>query len=236
MKVSIHAGSHTQPVDYTPSSAVAIGAVIILNGVLYFAQRDIPANTPGTLILSGGIWKGRKKAGAHSFGDALYYKSTEDAVNDTAGTGAFTASASGATFAGYVVADADTEDEFVYFAKAIASTVTATILSNLATAIDDPGDGEAIPVTVSGYIDIVTAGAETRSLPAPTFKGQQLLASFKTDGGDCVVTVANAINTTGNNTVTLNDAGDWLLLQAYTSGSTLKWGLVTNSGATLSTV
>lgn len=102
--------------------------------------------------------------------------------------------------------------------------------------ITDPGDAAAIPVTQSGTIAIVTAGAETRTLAAPTYVGQELVLYMKTDGGDCVVAIATAINQTGNNRATFNDAGDVLVLRAIESGANLRWRVVANDGVTLSTV
>ena len=102
--------------------------------------------------------------------------------------------------------------------------------------ITDPGNAGAIPVTQSGYCDIVTAGAETRTLAAPTFKGQTMLISLKTDGGDCVIAVATLVNQTGNNRITLGDAGDAISLIAKSSGATILWSVVHNDGCALSTV
>lgn len=102
--------------------------------------------------------------------------------------------------------------------------------------ITDPGDAAAIPVTQSGTVAIVTAGAETRTLAAPAYVGQELVLYMKTDGGDCVVAIATAVNQTGNNRATFNDAGDVLVLRAIESGANLRWRVVANDGVTLSTV
>ena len=59
---------------------------------------------------------------------------------------------------------------------------------------------------------------------------------MKTDGGDAVVTCATTVNQTGNNTITLNDAGDAVRLVAKQNGANLRWSVVSNDGATLSTV
>ena len=113
----------------------------------------------------------------------------------------------------------------------------ASVANNPKTAnIADPGNAGAIPVTASGHVDIVTAAAETRTLAAPSFVGQELILSMKTDGGDCVITVATTINQTGNNTITLNDAGDAVLLVAKASGTNKRWSVAYNDGASLSTV
>ena len=102
--------------------------------------------------------------------------------------------------------------------------------------IPDPGNAGAIDVTRSGYCLIVTAQAETRTLARPSFVGQVLDIIMQTDGGDGVITVTGTINQTGNNTITLNDAGDHVRLVGSLSGTTLQWKVTTNDTATLSSV
>jgi hypothetical protein len=82
----------------------------------------------------------------------------------------------------------------------------------------------------------VTGGAETNTLAAPSFVGQELLLCMKTDGGDRVVTCATGVNQTGNNTITFNDAGDSIRLNAIQNGANIRWRVVYNDGCTLSTV
>jgi hypothetical protein len=106
----------------------------------------------------------------------------------------------------------------------------------LTANIADVASGAAIPVTASGKVEIVTTGAETRTLAVPTFIGQQLLLSMKTDGGDCVVTVADPHIDGTNNTITFNDVGDTVLLVAGISGAGFVWRLAFNVGAALSHV
>lgn len=103
--------------------------------------------------------------------------------------------------------------------------------------ITDPGDAAAIPVTASGYCALVTAaGAETRTLAAPSFIGQELLLYFKTDNGDCVVTCATTINEAGNNTITFANTGDAIKLTAVEEGSNIRWRCAVADGAALATV
>ena len=103
-------------------------------------------------------------------------------------------------------------------------------------AIVDPGDGNAVPVTKSGSVAITTGGAETRTIAIPGIAGIAIAISLDVDGGDCVITVAAAINQTGNNTITMNDAGDTIVLIAVQVASALVWRMVVNDGCTLSTV
>ena len=101
----------------------------------------------------------------------------------------------------------------------------------------DPGASQALVVDRWGQvIPLVTAGAETRTLAAPVIAGQQATICMKTDAGDAVVTVASAVNQTGNNTLTFADAGDEITLKSTVSGSSYVWRVVSNDGVALSTV
>lgn len=102
--------------------------------------------------------------------------------------------------------------------------------------ITDPGDAGAIGNQKSGYVPLVTGGAETRTLAAPIFIGQEIQLDFETDGGDLTLTVATTVNQTGNNTGVFADAGDQLILRAGQSGTTIVWRVLANDGITLSTV
>lgn len=118
-----------------------------------------------------------------------------------------------------------------------AVALSSTFSRKGSVAITDPGDAGAIPVTVSGYCLLVTGGAETRTLAAPGAYGQVIDLFFKTDGGDCVVTVASPVNQTGNNTLTFADGGDHIRLVAGDDGAgTKEWRVVCNDGVALSTV
>lgn len=100
--------------------------------------------------------------------------------------------------------------------------------------VADPGNAGAISVVRSGAVAIVSAGAETRTLAIPTFIGQELSIYFQTDGGDCVITVASAINQAGNTIITLNDVDDSILLKGVWNGVARAWRVVQNDGPTLS--
>lgn len=66
---------------------------------------------------------------------------------------------------------------------------------------------------------LTTTGAETRTIAIPTFVGQRLNIGFDTDGGDVVITVAQAVNQAGNTVLTGADAGDHVSLEAITVGA-----------------
>lgn len=109
-------------------------------------------------------------------------------------------------------------------------------LTGASRKVADPGNAGAIGVDASGTVQLVTGGAETRTLAAPSFLGQTLCLNLKTDGGDCVVTCATAVNQTGNNKLTLADAGDEITLKAVYNGANLRWRVVSNDGVALATV
>ena len=143
----------------------------------------------------------------------------------------------GATNAGDVAFYGSTNSKIATFDAGAGKMTLAGGYYIEPTAIADPGNAGAIAVTVSGYVPLVTAGAETRTMAAPTYIGQECNLYFKTDGpGDCVVTIATTVNQTGNNTLTFADEGDHILLQAVESGANKRWRVVANDGVALATV
>jgi predicted RecA/RadA family phage recombinase len=168
-------------------------------------------------------------------------RSMEDALAETLGLGDLADVAAVAYTAGRIlVADGTKFDDVAVSGDATLSGAGVLTLAATAkpptTAVTDPGNAGAIPVTNAGTCPIVTAGAETRTLAAPTYAGQVLVLAMKTDGGDCVITASAGINQTGNNTITLNDAGDTLVLVGIGLGAAKVWRVVVNDGCTLSTV
>lgn len=109
-------------------------------------------------------------------------------------------------------------------------------LAATATAfnIPDPGNAGAIPVTTSGVCNLTSAGAETRTVAAPTFEGQMLTLVCNVAGAGNVVTFASAFNQAGNTVATFNDAGDTLNVIGARIASALRWRLINNDGCTLS--
>lgn len=108
--------------------------------------------------------------------------------------------------------------------------------SSIDDLIADPGDAGAISVAVSGHVLLVTGGAETRTMAIPSVTGTEIHLSLKTDGGDCVVTVAGPVNVAGNNTLTFDNESEHILLRAIDANGTLEWCVIANDGVGLSTV
>lgn len=95
-------------------------------------------------------------------------------------------------------------------------------------AIFDPGDAKAIPVGLSGVCELVSAEAETRTLARPSYLGQWMILSLKTDGGNITLTCATTVNVTGNTIITFDTAGEMIQLLAVRSGSDLVWRAMAN--------
>lgn len=225
--------SEGRSVRHTPTSAVAVGDVVVQGDLVGVAPKAIAANEAGTLEIEG-VFDVVKVNGGINAGDALYWDANGNPQGGTAGTGALTTTASGNTFVGWATEDADATDEVV--SVLLAKTTGIGGINPLANAIADPGDAGAIPVTQSGRVPLVSAGAETRTLAAPTFAGQQLLLYMKTDNGDITLTCATTINETGNNTITFANTGEAVHLIAVEEGGNLRWRLATADGASLTTV
>jgi predicted RecA/RadA family phage recombinase len=74
-------------IDYTPSSAVAIGDVLVLGGRCYVADRAIAANVAGSLAATG-VFNCTKNSGAGiNVGTKLYWDDTNNYVATTDGSG-----------------------------------------------------------------------------------------------------------------------------------------------------
>lgn len=219
--------SDDSTLKHTPGSAVTGGDVVAVGSRALIAKLDIEASRVGALATEG-VFNIVKKTGAITDGAPVYWDPTGDPDNGTAGSGAATVTPT-AYFLGYANGAAASGDDRVRVALAHQG-------AEFVSEITDPGASGAIPVTKSGFVNLVTAGAETRTLARPGWVGQRLQINMKTDGGDCVITVTGNVNQTGNNTITLNDAGDCVTLIAKQSGSNKAWSVVHNDGTTLATV
>lgn len=134
-------------------------------------------------------------------------------------------------------ANVSIDDSGSFTSESTVEAALQEIYPFIPTTISDPGDGNAIPVTRSGVCPITTGGtAETRTLADPGSVGLLLTITLDDDGGgDCVITVATAFNDTGNDTITLADAGETITLRATQIAGSAVWRLIENDGAASST-
>jgi len=107
-----------------------------------------------------------------------------------------------------------------------------------AKSYTDPGDGGTITVAQDLQIcEMVSTGAETRTLANPTKPGIRFVLRMLTDGGDIVVGASNGLNTDLDLHATFADAGDLLELISVTkSTGVYRWEVLTQTGAGIATV
>ncbi len=121
-------------------------------------------------------------------------------------------------------------------------TVTGALAAGTVTdreTVADPGDGVAIPPPTDGsnfICNVVTAGAETRSMGTPTRLGQVAFILLLTDGGDLVMSNAGGWIDGADNTLTFADVNDFVTLEAVGTGAVTDWRLVSKKGVALTTV
>jgi hypothetical protein len=127
-------------------------------------------------------------------------------------------------------------DSGAFTSAAQVEAALAEIYPHVPVLIADPGAAGAISPARSGNCALTTAAAETRTLAIPARVGTLLAITLDVDGGDAVITVAAAINQTGNNTITMGDAGDTIVLEAVQVGGAKRWRVLVNDGCALSTV
>jgi predicted RecA/RadA family phage recombinase len=221
-----------ESIDYTPVSAVQAGQVVPQGSLIGVAKTPIAAGALGSLAVKG-VFDVVKANEQQALGAALYWDADGDPYGGTAGTGCATTTAGGNTFIGFAQAAAGATDETVRVLWSGPVALTNTVHNALTADIADPGNAGAIPVTDTGKCDLVSAGAETRTLAAPTYVGQLLLLSFKTKVGNITLTCATGLNQTGNTTVLFDTAADSVLLVGIASGSNNRWRVVLNDGCTL---
>lgn len=88
----------------------------------------------------------------------------------------------------------------------------------------DPGaSGNIIPTKSHSICPLVSAAAETRTVPRPLRTGVVLYLQMRTDGGNITVTVTGGYNEAGSTTLTFSDPGQMVGLISVDIGGTLGW-------------
>jgi predicted RecA/RadA family phage recombinase len=157
-------------IDYTPGSAVAAGDVVVQGKLVGVAKLDIAANVLGALTVLG-IFDGVKDASdITAVGTALYWDADGNPVGGEAGTGAYTTTATGNTFAGWSLAIAGVGVGTVRFLLRSVNDTTSIGLDNLSdvgtiahgSGAIIVGDGSKFEeVAVSGDATLAANGAAT---------------------------------------------------------------------------
>ncbi len=95
----------------------------------------------------------------------------------------------------------------------------------------DPGSGGTIYVSRWGAIcPVVTAGAEARTLAAPTKAGILCTVLHHTYAGALTLTVTGGYNYDGDTSITLGDAGDFVTFLSMQVGSSYYWKVIAQEG------
>jgi predicted RecA/RadA family phage recombinase len=225
-------------IDYTPDgSDVDAGDVVVQNNSVGVAKHKILDGELGALATEG-IFDFAHDAVAKSAGEAVYWDADGNPVGGTAGSGCATKTSTNNTYIGKVVEAATDSDTSVRVRLIDAASVTVNNYGPLSHEIADPGDGEAIPVTASGYVSIAVSDNgedETNTLAVPTFAGQMLSLSCESNAADDdrVITVTGG---KGFNTITLDAAGETVVLVGVPSGASFAWAILADPDSLTSTV
>jgi len=109
--------------------------------------------------------------------------------------------------------------------KVSADILTNKTLADLKTSVQTLSGAGAIDV-VTGVTEVTTTAADALTLANGTV-GQIKIIVMKVDGGDGTIT---PVTFAGGSTITMNDAGDSVML---TYATTIGWVLVANNGCTI---
>lgn len=235
-------------IDYTPSSAIDAGEIIVQNDLVGIAKLDIPADELGALAVTGIYDVPRGAATAFNPGDEIYWD--DDGTSEAGGTGAAVATSDGGNnpFMGYaVLASPDTAaSPTVRILLRNDVSVSLAALADISDVEDGAptagdiliGDGSAWQATpVTGLVTLAADGATALADQAEGALGLPLILSKSFDGtvaevhifdGNCprklrIVDVWVEITAAGSSatTVTLDDGTDAITdaMDCYNGGA-----------------
>lgn len=164
-----------EAIDYTPSSAVTGGDVVVLNGIVGVAVTDIAANDKGSLTVEG-LFKLPKTTAAWVRGLPVHWNPTGDPDSGTAGTGAANQLGVG-TYAGVCAETAASGDDY--------GVVNLNRQSNLLAVSSVTAAGSVIgdAAQLSQGINVVTGADGTKGVILPTaVPGMQVIVKGVTAG------------------------------------------------------
>jgi len=75
-------------IDYTPSSAVSAGDVIVQEDLVGIAKEDIAADELGALAITGNYYVKKDETEAFAIGQLIYWDVVDDNVTDDSASGA----------------------------------------------------------------------------------------------------------------------------------------------------
>lgn len=162
-------------IDYTPSSAVTGGDVVVLNGIVGVATSDIAANTKGSLATEG-VFKLPKTTAAVVRGLPIHWDPTGSPDNGTASSGAANQLGVG-TYAGMCVEASGSGDDYaITDLNATTNLLAVTAVTAAGSVIDDAAQ-------LSQGINVVTGADGTKGVILPTaVPGMQVIVKGVTAG------------------------------------------------------
>lgn len=194
-------------IDYDPGSAVLAGTVYVIGTtIVTIVPRDISATEKGATATRG-VFNVPKDTSDVSAGDALYWDADGDPYGGTAGSGAFTKTASGNVFAGVALeAAGTTTGDCDMYLRSIDGTVPGNLAPVPAGTVVAAGSAIGNGTQVTGLgITLVTGADNTKAviLPDAAIGSVLWLANFSGGNNTLAVfpTVADAINLLGANNV-----------------------------------
>ncbi len=162
-------------IDYTPSSAVTGGDVVVLNGIVGVATSDIAANTKGSLATEG-VFKLPKTTAAVVRGLPIHWDPTGSPDNGTASSGAANQLGVG-TYAGMCVEASGSGDDYAI------TDLNATTNLLAVTAVTAAGSVIGDAAQLSQGINVVTGADGTKGVILPTaVPGMQVIVKGVTAG------------------------------------------------------
>jgi len=162
-------------IDYTPSSAVSGGDVVVLNGIVGVAMDDIAANTQGALQTEG-VYKLPKTTAAIVRGLPVHWNPTGSPDSGDASSGAANQLGLG-TYAGIAVEASGSGDDY--------AIVDLNVQSNLLAVSSVTATGSVIgdAAQLSQGLNIVTGADGTKGVILPTaVPGMQVIVKGVTAG------------------------------------------------------
>ena len=185
-------------IDYTPSSAVVAGDVVVIGSVPLIAPVAIAANTAGVLVAEG-VWDIPKTSDVFTAGDAVYWDTDGTPVTGDATSGAADNSSATGELMGWAVANAANTASYVRV-KMTSAKRTATIAGSV-TANDITGSDSSLGIT--GIAGNASAGGALAIVGGAAAAGAY-------DGGAITITggAGPAAGNTGGAVTILSGAGD----------------------------
>lgn len=162
-------------IDYTPSSAVTGGDIVVLNGIVGIAIDDIAANTKGSLQTEG-IYKLPKTTAAVVRGLPIHWDPAGSPDSGTASSGAANQLGVG-TYAGMCVEASGSGDDYAIVDLNVQSNLLAV------SAVTAAGSVIGDAAQLSQGLNVVTGADGTKGVILPTaVPGMQVIVKGVTAG------------------------------------------------------